>query len=84
MGDLSKLMDEGKAIQNRLHPHINSQVFCKSDVCRKMQGGTRYSLKATESNSILDLENPNDPNSQPVKDILISKHPKGIQGIYTS
>ena len=85
MGDLSKLVDEGKAIQNRLpkkHPK-HEENTARSFANLMFAGKCKVALDMlnnSESNLILhldDLENPNDPTSQSVKDILISKHPKG-------
>ncbi len=85
-GDLSKLVDEGKAIQNRL-PNKPGPVQDKSTArsfANLMFAGKCKAaldiLNKSETNSILHLddpENPNDPNSLSVKDILINKHPTG-------
>ena len=87
-GDLSKLVDEGKAIQNRIsnkgpiHDKNTARSFANLMFAGKCKAALDV-LNNSESNSILHLddpENPDDPNSQSVKDILISKHPIGQEG----
>ncbi len=88
-GALAQLVEEGRAIQNRLpkmstNNHKNSaRSFANLMFAGKCKAALDI-LSSSEKSTLLHLDdpsNPQDPNSRSVKDVLISKHP-AAQKVY--